>query len=120
MKRNKLDQLFSRYIRERDRWTCRVCGKQYPKGSQGLHCSHIFSRRHSAIRYDERNAVAKCFSCHQWYGGNPVEGGEWARRELGDDVIDELMRLKQKPFKRSKQWEAEIEAELRRKLECLT
>ena len=119
MKRDKTDALFSQYIRRRDNWTCCVCGKSYPAGSQGLHCSHIFSRRHNAIRYDERNAVAKCFACHQWYGGNPVEGGEWARRYLGSEVVDELIRIKNAPFKKTKAWKSEIESELKAKLEEL-
>jgi len=37
------------------------------------------------------NAVAHCFSCHEWYGGNPVLGGEWAREFLGEYVVDMLI-----------------------------
>lgn len=91
----KLDAVFSRYIRELDGWTCVRCGNSYEPGSQGLHCSHIFSRRHKAIRWDERNSVAHCFACHAWYGGNPVEGGRWAVEYLGEETIDTLIRLKE-------------------------
>lgn len=119
MKRDKVDALFSQYIRIRDKWICQVCNRSYTTSTQGLHCSHIFSRRHNAIRFDERNAVAMCFSCHQWYGGNPIEGGEWARRYLGPDVVDELIRIKNAPFKKTKAWESEVESELKAKLKEL-
>ncbi len=37
------------------------------------------------------NAVAHCFVCHQWYGSNPVIGGDWARDFLGVYVVDMLI-----------------------------
>ncbi len=91
MKRDKFDKLFSDMIRERDNWTCQRCKKYYPEGHrQGLHCSHIFSRRHRATRWEPCNAVAHCFSCHQYLGGNPVKFNEWARKYWGDIVIEML------------------------------
>ena len=119
MKRDKYDALFSQYIRTRDKWTCQVCKRIYPPNSQGMHCSHIFSRRHNAIRYDERNAVAMCFPCHQHYGGNPIEGGEWARKYLGDDVVDALIKLKNTPFKKTKIGQDAIYSELKAKIKEL-
>lgn len=91
----KLDAAFSRFIRERDNWTCVRCGNSYLPGTQGLHCSHIFSRRHKAIRWDERNAVSHCFACHHWYGANPILGGRWAETYLGQDVVNTLISLKE-------------------------
>ena len=90
MKRNKYDAVFSDCIRERDGWTCQVCGKSYPPKSQGLHCSHFYSRRHQATRYDPNNACAKCFSCHQRMGGNPVLFAEFIKKYLGPILFDEL------------------------------
>lgn len=91
MKRDKIDKLFSLMVRERDNWTCQRCGKYYPEGSrQGLHCSHIFSRRHRSTRWEPLNAVAHCFSCHQYLGGNPVLFNDWARDYLGNETVDML------------------------------
>jgi len=91
MKRDKYDALFSNMVRERDNWTCQKCNKYYPEGNrQGLHCSHIFSRRHRATRWEPYNAVAHCFACHQYLGGNPVVFEQWARGYMGDYVIDML------------------------------
>lgn len=91
MKRDKFDKLFSDMIRERDNWTCQRCEKYYPEGQrQGLHCSHIFSRRHTATRWEPYNAVAHCFSCHQYLGGNPVKFEQWVRKYWGDTIVDML------------------------------
>ncbi len=91
LKRDKYDTLFSNMVRERDNWTCQKCGKYYPEGErQGLHCSHIFSRRHRATRWEPYNAVAHCYSCHQYLGGNPVIFEAWARTYLGDYVLNLL------------------------------
>ncbi len=94
IKRNKIDILFSKLVRQRDDWTCTACGKYYPEGRrQGLHCSHIFSRRHTATRWSFDNAVAHCFACHQRLGENPVDFTRWAEDRFGKGFI-ELLREK--------------------------
>ncbi|MCA9367531.1 recombination protein NinG [Candidatus Kaiserbacteria bacterium] len=94
IKRDKRDDVFSRLVRERAGWCCEHCGKYYPEGNrQGLHCSHLFSRRHRATRWDPHNCFAHCFSCHQYLGGNPVVFADWAEKRLGAGMID-LLREK--------------------------
>ena len=77
MKIKPEDKWFSRCVRERANWICECCGKAYEENSQGLHCSHFFSRRHKATRWSPINAAAHCFSCHQRLGGNPIEFADW-------------------------------------------
>ena len=107
MKRDKLDALFSNVIREAYNWTCCRCGKYFPEGQrQGLHASHIHSRRHQLLRHYPLNVVAHCYACHQWYGGNPVLGGRWAVDYLGEGVIEILgdrLREKRKYTKADKE-----------------
>lgn len=92
MRRDKCDEVFSHVMRESYNWTCSRCAKYFPVGNrQGLHASHIYSRRHMLLRWHPLNVVAHCFACHQWYGGNPVLGGRWASEYLGAGVIDLLM-----------------------------
>jgi len=71
---NKCDAVFSLLIRGTWR-KCARCFKTPPAVT--LQCSHLFSRQHLAIRWDERNAVAKCGGCHIWWGGNPLEAQKW-------------------------------------------
>lgn len=59
----KLDKVFSQYIRLRDAFPngtfrCPTCGRILPfaKGD----CSHLYSRRHMATRFDEDNCVIEC------------------------------------------------------------
>lgn len=103
MKRDKLDAIFSELVRERANWTCEWCGKYFPEGSRGgLHCSHIYSRRHAATRTNPLGAVAHCYACHLRYGSNPIEGGKWATSYLGEGTVQILAELLRTPVKYTK------------------
>jgi hypothetical protein len=106
----KADRACSRWIREAWDWTCSVCGKQYEEGAQGLHWSHFFSRRHQSIRYAPDNASAKCFSCHQRLGGDPVTFARWIEGWLGSGGL----RLLEERKEQKHRW---TETELRALLE---
>lgn len=114
-----LDTLFSLYVRARAGFRCERCGKQYKRGDQGLHASHIYSRRHHATRWDDRNAVAHCYSCHSLLGGNPLLFAEWAKEYIGEDVIEELRVLSSAPARLRDHDKREIAADLRQKLRDL-
>lgn len=120
MKRDQADKYFSDFIRERDNFTCQKCSKVYPEGRrQGLHCSHIFSRRHQSVRFYSRNAKALCFSCHQWYGSNPVESAAWIEDYLGSEALEELQQRKNQICKRTKKEKKEIAKHWKAQLEYL-
>lgn len=106
----KADKACSRWIREAHDWTCAACGKRYEERSQGLHWSHLFSRRHQSIRYSPDNAVAHCYGCHQRLGGDPVVFARWIEGWLGSGGLALLEERKQQ----SHQW---TEIELRALLE---
>lgn len=108
MKISEADKWFSRCVRERDHWTCQRCGKQYEEGSQGIHCSHNFSRRHRTIRWCGDNALALCYSCHEWYGGNPPDSGAWLESKVGEGTVDILREKMRSGIKVSKLEEKEI------------
>ena len=84
VRRDRLDIIFSKLVRERADWHCENCGKYFPEGTrQGLHCSHLWSRRNRSIRWEPKAAVAHCFSCHQLLGENPVLFRDWIMAHLG-------------------------------------
>ena len=85
IKVDKLDILFSKYIRLRDR-VCQRCG-----GSTGLGCSHYHGRRKQSVRYDEENCMALCWGCHSYLGANPLEHTEFMIKRLGQEKFDELL-----------------------------
>lgn len=83
-----LDEVFSQLVRERANWTCEHSGRYFAEGErQGLHCSHLFSRRHLATRWHPDNAFAHSYRSHQELGGNPVLFARWASERLGDGRI---------------------------------
>lgn len=109
MKRDKFDIIFSNSIRLRDNFTCTRCKKYYPENErQGLHCSHIFSRRHKATRWEPLNATSHCFYCHQYLGGNPVLFEQWSRENLGSLVVDMLIEKHQRIIKLTKKDKVEM------------
>ncbi|MEA2036440.1 MAG: recombination protein NinG [Nanoarchaeota archaeon] len=90
IKRDKADIVFSKYIRTRDNWTCQRCGKRYPEGSQGLHCSHYHGRSKENTRFNDDNCSAICFGCHQYFTSHPLEHTEWKKIQLGEEEFDKL------------------------------
>lgn len=113
IKRSPADEWFSKCIREAANHTCEKCGKvcgttESPHEFGRLDCSHIFSRRHRTIRWDKLNAVAHCFTCHNWFGGNPIEAGKWAENHLGRGGVELLQEKRDSRVKVSKLEEKEI------------
>ena len=98
VKRTKHDDIFSKVIRERDEYTCQRCKRT--ADTTKIECSHFFSRRHQATRYDPDNACAHCFTCHQYLGENPILFQSWIRSYLGDVRYSELV---EKHY-RTKKW----------------
>lgn len=50
---------WSRAVRDRDGYRCRVCG-----GTYGVQAHHIVSRRVKRLRYDVSNGLTACATCH--------------------------------------------------------
>jgi len=102
------DQWFSRCVRLAANWTCERCGTQYEENSTGVHNSHIFSRRHRTIRWAAANTQCLCYSCHQWFGGNPADSGYWVTNLLGIGHMELLREQRDSRVKVSKIEEKEI------------
>jgi uncharacterized protein with PIN domain len=85
------DKAFSLYIRTRDNWTCQNCGKYYAPPTNSLHCSHFVGRGKENTRFNERNADAMCFHCHQRFTSHPNEHVEWQVEKKGQQVVDLLI-----------------------------
>lgn len=61
---SKADSIFSRWIRERDKWCIFKCGNPATQNS------HFWGRGHSATRYDPENCDGICGGCHMRHEGN--------------------------------------------------
>jgi len=113
------DTAFSRCVRTANDWRCERCNCQHIEGSQGLHCSHIYSRRHRNIRWCKENAQALCFPCHQWFGGSPADSGPWIEEFVGAGTLDILREKMHSGIKVSKLEEKDIAAHYRKQLKIL-
>lgn len=102
IKRDKTDVVFSFLVRERADWRCEYCWKDLRLDPHGLHCSHLFGRRHQGVRHNPRNAFAHCNFHHQRLGEDPVTFTDWAIRKLGQAAYETLRLLAGKPTKFSK------------------
>ena len=114
VKIKKWDAVFSQIIRTRAKWMCEVCGK--PGQGSGLHCSHFYSRRHQATRYDPDNAAAMCFGCHQKMGGNPILFQNWIEDYLGSERYSMLNEKHHRIVKRTKKDKDELYKHLKGEL----
>jgi len=104
IKRDKMDIVFSKLIRLRDRHRCRRCGRADRK----LDCAHIESRRHSATRWDPDNALCLCFACHRWFDGEGSrrDTDQFAEGILGEQLYADI-RQKARAVKKWKKGEKE-------------
>ena len=113
------DSAFSKCVRTASDWTCERCNAQHESGSMGLHCSHIYSRRHRTIRWSTDNVQALCFSCHQWFGGSPADSGAWITELLGAGHIELLREKRDSKVKVSKLEEKDIAKHYREQLKII-
>lgn len=121
-KRDKYDDTFSEFIRLRD-GCCMKCGKPGTETKAGmiggLECSHIFSRSHTATRYDPDNAKTMCFKDHRWWHENPPDAVEWLKSIIGQQAYD-LLRYKANQVAKLKKWDKDhIRAELQEQIKLL-
>ena len=103
--KDKLDKVFSLYIRLRDSdengfCTCYTCGKvaHYKEMQNG----HFWSRTHLSTRFNEDNCKVQCVGCNIFKKGNYIVYTKRLLKELGEKKFDELERLKNSTVKISK------------------
>ena len=71
--KDKLDRVFSQYIRLRDMlpgnvFQCISCGRIKPMSQAD--CGHYINRQHMSTRFSEVNCNAQCRSCNRFDEGN--------------------------------------------------
>ncbi len=95
----RADQLFSKYIRTRDKWHCVYKFKcqgiiDFTENPGGLQCSHFQKRRRESVRFDIENADSSCIPCH-FHVENDPEGQKtleaWKLNQLGERAYKNLL-----------------------------
>ena len=90
---DKLDKIFSMYIRVRDAmpngfFKCISCGKIKPFDQAD--CGHYHSRRHMSVRYDDMNAHAECRACNRFSADHLIGYREHLIEKIGEAAYDML------------------------------
>jgi len=99
--KNKLDKVFSVYIRTRDSifttqttegFLCITCGRYIPinKGD----CGHFNKRQHMKTRWEEKNCHAQCKGCNNFEQGAQHKHGKVIDRLYGAGTADMLLSFK--------------------------
>lgn len=103
--KRKLDIVFSKYIRERDKdEPCVSCPF---KGS--LQCGHFRRRELMSTRWNEYNSNGQCARCNLWLGGATYEYAKGLEKKYGKGTAEKLYKESQKV----KQWtEKELEEKI--------
>jgi hypothetical protein len=102
---NKLDRVFSTYIRKRDAdeggtVSCVTCGRlMFWKEA---HCGHFIKRQHRSVRWDERNAAVQCPRDNAYMGGRQDDFSRYIIQRYGIKTYDELMSLKYRTVKHTR------------------
>jgi len=112
--KNKLDRIFSKYIRLRDRIgktdciKCISCGKLVHW--QESDCGHYINRAKMNLRYNEKNCHAQCRKCNRFEEGNMSGYSLGLIRKYGANIIEILESSKNQHHKYTRfDYEALIE-----------
>ena len=87
---NKLDRIFSEYIRKRDAnkkgiCKCITCNKEYAWND--IDAGHFISRKEMATRWDEQNVAAQCKHCNRFRYGRQYEFSLQLGKKLSQDLL---------------------------------
>src|SRR3990167_4271370 len=91
--RNRLDQVFSLYIRKRDAdengmGRCITCNRWAL-----LECGHFIPRQHTATRWNLLNAAGQCSYCNRWRHGAQGDFLMALTAKYDSRIVSELMRI---------------------------
>lgn len=100
MRRDKYDKTISELICLSADYTCEICGAK-----DGTHqCMHDISRTYVITRYDPRNLICGCASCHFATGKDPHKHAEDFIKIKGSEEV-RLNRERAHSGDRLKPWE---------------
>ena len=98
--RDKLDSVFSLYIRKRDEYKCVICWSiENPQNW------HLFSRVNLSTRWDEINCNCQCASCNILHENDSKPYTDWFIKNYWQCMYDDLRdRWHGKPLKLTNEW----------------
>ena len=93
IKMSRADNVFSWWIRSRDKWTCQYCGKKFIPPTRKLHASHYHTRGAKSVRFDPLNVESFCQGCHFFLETRKnAEYYDWKLKQLGTRRLNTLKK----------------------------
>lgn len=109
----KADRLFSEYWRKYI-GKCEHCGSR-----ENLQLAHITTRGIRKLRYERKNTLVLCASCHRHFHNKPLEFTKFIGEKKGKDIVDWLIRESNKLEPLSLQWYQNKVAEIKDNLDAV-
>ena len=82
----KLDDACRDYVKDRDNHTCRWCGAG-DLIKRNCQWAHIIPRSNGfRLRWNPRNSMTLCFSCHEKRWHESGEGRQWFDEEFPEEI----------------------------------
>ena len=98
--RRELQQVFNKFIRERDKdKPCISCNRKLGAKFDAGHYLSVGS--YPNLRFDEDNVHGQCVECNQHKHGNLIEYGERLLDRIGEEAFDELYLRRHQPLRLS-------------------
>lgn len=98
--KKELDTVFSIYIRKVHPAKCYTCGKT----DAALQCGHFIARSYLATRFHEDNCRPQCVGCNIFGNGKPLDFEEHLKRDLGEEYVENLKKLRHQVLKLDRNW----------------
>lgn len=98
---NKLDKLVSEITRSIGFCQWNVTDNCSKLDYSKLQCAHIYSRTYKSVRWDLKNLLCLCASCHFYGHKNPLAFADFVQNYLGDYEYSAL-RLRATPISHNK------------------
>lgn len=94
IKRDAADDIFSKYIRKRDKM-CRRCHSPVEFNAKGdpisHQASHFQGRGKESTRFDEENVDTLCGGCHMYFTSHPGDHYQWQVKVKGQKTVDAII-----------------------------
>ena len=95
MKETKEDRIWKKAVKERDNYTCQVCGKK----DKRLNSAHILPWEIKETRNDIMNGITLCVNCHTFRKlschKNPLWFSEWLMEHKPTQYYHCMQKLKE-------------------------
>jgi hypothetical protein len=88
-------KLFSKIVREEEKYVCYTCGKDMSNAKSSADAGHYIPQsKGNVLRFDRRNVHCQCTSCNQFLHGNLSTYALKLEAQYGHGILQEFEEIK--------------------------